>query len=163
LTDPNPQKIDIQEFLLQVEALHKYLLEMRLEEILGREVLEVMTDPQAQLTKKYRNRRRKFETLCDYFPLSASNTYSRSDFILLPVLIDSHGDSIIHTFMAMILTYISKEIAVGIYCSSCCFIIRGSEAGYLMGSVVIPMSRPLIPRKGRRISFFCLLLVCIYR
>ncbi len=38
----------IHEFLVQVEALHKYLLEMRLEEILGREVLEVMTDPQAR-------------------------------------------------------------------------------------------------------------------
>ena len=31
-----------------MEALHKHLLEMRLEDVLGREVLEVMTDPQEQ-------------------------------------------------------------------------------------------------------------------
>jgi hypothetical protein len=35
-------------FTFEVEALHKHLLEMRLEQILGREVLQVMTDPQEQ-------------------------------------------------------------------------------------------------------------------
>lgn len=53
----------IESLATQVGALHKYLLEMRLEQVLGREVVEVMTDPQAAARQKLAAQMREMQAL----------------------------------------------------------------------------------------------------
>jgi len=50
--DPNIETGTLESLSGQVELLHKHLLEMRLEDVLGKEVLDVMTDPQAAARNK---------------------------------------------------------------------------------------------------------------
>lgn len=61
----------------QVEALHKHLLEMRLEQVLGREVVEVMTDPQAATRQRLTAQLRELQSASQ--PVSATNSKDNSN------------------------------------------------------------------------------------